>query len=99
MRLLPRANQEHLVRVSPKRTAGAGLIQGVWDQDCDWGPLPWGLRGFKGVLGSLARRESGSLAGLSVNLGWGGASAHADRIRRPAEVPPAGVGLCATRHP
>ena len=33
------------------------------------------------------------------NLGWGGMLATADCLRWPAEVPPAGVVLCAMRHP
>ena len=39
------------------------------------------------------------MAGLSCHLGWCGALAPVDCIHGPAEVPPAGVGLRATRNP
>ena len=39
------------------------------------------------------------MAGFGGHLGWGGMSEPADRLRGPVEVPPAGVGLYAARHP
>ena len=97
MRLLPGSDQERLGRVSPERTTGRGLIQEIQASYCDGEPLTQGICGVKGGAGLLAGGEGGRLAGLSGHLGWGGASAPADRIRRTAEVPPTVVGLHAMR--
>ena len=50
------------------------------------------------TLGDLMGRIQ-RMVGIGDNLDWGGASAPADHIRSPAEVPPTGVGLRAARHP
>ena len=72
---------------------------GLHNPNRDREPLPWGLRGDQVNAGLISGREGERLAGFSSHLGWGGMSAPADRIHRPAEVSPSGVGLCATRHP
>ena len=61
--------------------------------------LPCGIRGDKRGAGPLTGGEGGRLAGFGVHFDRGGAPAPADRTRGPAKVPPAGLGLCATRHP
>ena len=99
MNILHGSNQYILGHVSPECTAGGGLLQGICAQYCDGKPLPWGLHGFKVGAGSLDGGESGRLTGIIGHLFWGGASAPADRIHSPEEVPPAGVVLRATLHP
>ena len=98
-RLLPRSDQERLSRVFLERTAGGGLLQGIWASYCDRGPIPRDLSGVKVGAGSLSSRECGRLVGLSGHLGWGGALAPTDIIHGPGQVPPTGVVLRATRHP
>ena len=98
VQILPGADQRHLGGISTERPAGEGLLQGIRALDCEGEVLPRGLCGVKGGAGLLAGGEIGRLMGLSGHIGWGGASAPADCIRRPIEVPPEGVGLFATRH-
>ena len=51
------------------------------------------------VTGHPDRGEIVGLRGISMDAGGGGTPTHKEHIRRPTEVPPAGVGFCAVRHP
>ena len=44
MWLITGSDQEHIGRVSLERTAGEGILSGIWDSDCDEEPLPWRIR-------------------------------------------------------
>ena len=62
-------------------------------------PIPRGLCRDGGRPDKVAVGEDFGMLVLSGHLGWDGASAPADGILGPEEVPPIGVGLCAARHP
>ena len=99
MRILLGANQEHLGHVSLGLTVVTGLLSGVRVIDRDGEPIHWGLRRDGDGVGTVAGGEDCGIEVLGGHLGWGGASAPADRIHSPEESPPSGVGLRAVCHP
>ena len=99
MRLLPRADKEHHGRVSPEIASCGGLLSGVRVTGCNRYPVPLGLRWDRDSVGTVDGGEGCRMTVFGGHLGWGGASAPADRLHGLAEVPLAGVGLCAACHP
>ena len=96
---LPRSDQKNPGRVSPERTAGGGILPGLQPQSSDRKFLPQGVRRHQVGAESLAGEEGRLMVGFGGHLGRGGASAPADCIHGPEEVPSAGLVLHAMRHP
>ena len=93
------SDQEHLGNVFSERPAGRGLILWVSIENCDGNQVYGGLHGDGGGAGLMVVVEGVRVEVSGVHHGRGVMQAPVDRLCGNSEVPPAGVGFCAARHP
>ena len=82
-----------------ERPASGRIFLGVRPANHDRRQIYRGIRVEGGGAGSVIGVESGVVAIFGGHNGRCGGQSPVDRLRGPAEVPPAGVGFCAARHP
>ena len=76
-----------------------GLLLGSRPVDSNGEPVPRGVCWGEGGSGLMVVGKVGGMAGFGGHHGRVGRKSPIYRLRRAAEVPPAGVGFIAAYHP